>query len=87
MDNQIKVIISDLDGTLLNLEHQIADYTKTVFQELHKQGYLIIIATGRHHLDAMPIVDTLGFPTYLVTSNGAKFIHQSVICCFLQSTK
>jgi hydroxymethylpyrimidine pyrophosphatase-like HAD family hydrolase len=32
MDNQIKVIISDLDGTLLNLEHQIADYTKTVFK-------------------------------------------------------
>jgi hydroxymethylpyrimidine pyrophosphatase-like HAD family hydrolase len=31
MDNQI-VIISDLDGTLLNLEHQIADYTKTVFK-------------------------------------------------------
>jgi hydroxymethylpyrimidine pyrophosphatase-like HAD family hydrolase len=30
MDNQIKVI-SDLSGTLLNLEHQIADYTKTVF--------------------------------------------------------
>jgi Cof subfamily protein (haloacid dehalogenase superfamily) len=72
MDNQIKVIISDLDGTLLNQEHQITDYTQTVFQELHKQGYLIIIATGRHHLDAMPIVDALGFPTYLVTSNGAR---------------
>lgn len=72
MNKGIKVIISDLDGTLLNQNHQISNYTKTVFKNLYDQGYLIIIATGRHHLDAMPIVDALGFPTYLVTSNGAR---------------
>ncbi|MBC5841818.1 Cof-type HAD-IIB family hydrolase [Flavobacterium sp. F-380] len=72
MNKHIKVIISDLDGTLLNEHHTIGAYTKTVLQEMHEQGYLIIIATGRHHLDAIPIVDTLGFPTYLVTSNGAR---------------
>jgi hydroxymethylpyrimidine pyrophosphatase-like HAD family hydrolase len=33
---------------------------------------LIIIATGRHHLDAIPIIEGLGFPLYLVTSNGAR---------------
>jgi Cof subfamily protein (haloacid dehalogenase superfamily) len=70
--DKIKVVISDLDGTLLNKEHKISEYTKTVFQELHAQNYLIIIATGRHHLDAMPIVEGLGFPLYLVTSNGAR---------------
>ena len=69
---KIKVVISDLDGTLLNTEHKISQYTKTVFQELHNQNYLIIIATGRHHLDAMPIVEGLGCPVYLVTSNGAR---------------
>ncbi|SDX46969.1 Cof-type HAD-IIB family hydrolase [Flavobacterium degerlachei] len=70
--DKVKVVISDLDGTLLNKEHRISDYTKTVFQELHDQNYLIVVATGRHHLDAMPIVDGLGFPLYLVTSNGAR---------------
>jgi Cof subfamily protein (haloacid dehalogenase superfamily) len=70
--DKIKVVISDLDGTLLNKEHKISEYTKTVFQELHAQNYLIIVATGRHHLDAMPIIEGLGFPLYLVTSNGAR---------------
>lgn len=70
--DKIKVVISDLDGTLLNKEHKISEYTKTVFKELHDQNYLIIVATGRHHLDAMPIADGLGFPVYLVTSNGAR---------------
>lgn len=68
----IKVIISDLDGTLLNTEHQISEYTKTVFQQLHSENYLIIVATGRHHMDALPIVEDLGCPVYLVTSNGAR---------------
>ena len=72
MRDKIKVIISDLDGTLLNNHHQFSEYTKTVFQQLHKENYLLIIATGRHHLDAMPIVETLGCPVYLVTSNGAR---------------
>lgn len=69
---KIKVVISDLDGTLLTPEHKISEYTKTIFKELHNQNYLIIVATGRHHLDAMSIVETLGCPVYLVTSNGAR---------------
>jgi Cof subfamily protein (haloacid dehalogenase superfamily) len=69
---KIKVIVSDLDGTLLNNEHQISQFTKTVFQQLHNENYLIIVATGRHHLDAFPIVEALGCPVYLVTSNGAR---------------
>lgn len=68
----IKVIVSDLDGTLLNSDHRISEYTKQVFNELYNQDYLIIVATGRHHLDAMSIVSALGFSVYLVTSNGAR---------------
>lgn len=69
---EFKVIISDLDGTLLNTEHQISEYTKTVFKQLHNEKYLLIVATGRHHLDALPIVEALECPVYLVTSNGAR---------------
>ncbi|MBG6111700.1 Cof subfamily protein (haloacid dehalogenase superfamily) [Flavobacterium sp. CG_9.10] len=69
---KIKVVISDLDGTLLNTHHKISDYTKRVFQKLHEENYLIIVATGRHHLDAHPIVAELECPVYLVTSNGAR---------------
>jgi Cof subfamily protein (haloacid dehalogenase superfamily) len=68
----IKVVVSDLDGTLLNPQHKISDYTKSIFQELHNQNYLIVVATGRHHLDAMAIIATLEVPVYLVSSNGAR---------------
>lgn len=68
----IKVVVSDLDGTLLNTQHRISDYTKSIFQELHNQNYLIVVATGRHHLDARKIIEKLEVPVYLVSSNGAR---------------
>lgn len=71
-NNDIKVIISDLDGTLLNSNHQVTPESKAVFYELHQMGYTIIIATGRHHIDAKAILKELGIPFYLVTSNGAR---------------
>jgi predicted mannosyl-3-phosphoglycerate phosphatase (HAD superfamily) len=46
MQNRIKVIISDLDGTLLNQHHTISEYTKLFFQELYNQGYLLIVAAS-----------------------------------------
>jgi Cof subfamily protein (haloacid dehalogenase superfamily) len=70
--NNIKVVISDLDGTLLNKKHQISDFTKDVFRQLHKEKFLLIVATGRHHLDALAVIDKLGVPVYLVSSNGAR---------------
>jgi hydroxymethylpyrimidine pyrophosphatase-like HAD family hydrolase len=32
LQEKIKVVISDLDGTLLNQEHRISEYTKTVLR-------------------------------------------------------
>ena len=72
LKDNFKVIITDLDGTLLNSNHKISSYTKTVFQELHRLNFIIIVATGRHHLDAKPLVSGLDVPLYLVTSNGAR---------------
>ncbi|NHN24946.1 Cof-type HAD-IIB family hydrolase [Flavobacterium jejuense] len=70
--HKIKVIVTDLDGTLLTPEHTISTYTQSIFRALHRQGYSIIVATGRHHKDAMHITKSLDVPIYLVTSNGAR---------------
>jgi hypothetical protein len=44
---------------LLNKQHKISDIPKQ-FSKIHHQNYLIIIAQG-HHLDAIPIIEGLGF--------------------------
>ncbi|NHH99099.1 Cof-type HAD-IIB family hydrolase [Oceanimonas sp. MB9] len=70
------VIVSDLDGTLLNSQHRISDYTREVLHELTRRGVEFIVATGRHHVDVRAIRDQLGLNVSLITSNGAR-IHDA----------
>ncbi|WP_434661254.1 Cof-type HAD-IIB family hydrolase [Paraburkholderia sp. A1BS-2L] len=67
-----KVIATDLDGTLLNADHQLDPFTVATFNKLNGQGLQFIIATGRHYCDVASIRGLLGVPAYLITSNGAR---------------
>lgn len=71
-----KIIASDLDGTLLNSEHQIPDFTRTVLSRLHEQGMNFVFATGRHHIDVAYMRDLIRIPAFMITSNGAC-VHNS----------
>ena len=67
-----KLIVSDLDGTLLDHEHKVDAFTAGTFQALAQQGVQIAIATGRHFLDVQGIREALGVSAHLITSNGAR---------------
>lgn len=43
----IKMVVTDLDGTLLRNDKTISDYTENVLAELKEQGILFVVATAR----------------------------------------
>lgn len=67
-----KAVISDLDGTLLNSDHTISQYTQEIIRKIVAKGIKFYIATGRHHLDAVAFKNMLGLDSFLISSNGAK---------------
>jgi Cof subfamily protein (haloacid dehalogenase superfamily) len=67
-----EVIATDLDGTLLNSDHQLDPITVATIRRLAADGVHFVIATGRHYRDVAGIRDVLGIRPYLVTSNGAR---------------
>ncbi|TKC89230.1 Cof-type HAD-IIB family hydrolase [Trinickia terrae] len=67
-----QVIATDLDGTLLNSDHQLDPFTVATVRKLADDGVQFVIATGRHHRDVAGIRDVLGIRPYLITSNGAR---------------
>ncbi|MBN3850232.1 Cof-type HAD-IIB family hydrolase [Paraburkholderia sp. Ac-20342] len=67
-----KVIATDLDGTLLNADHQVDPFTVATVRKLERDGLQFVIATGRHYCDVAGIRDLLGINPYLITSNGAR---------------
>lgn len=67
-----KAIISDLDGTLLNSDHKISEYTKQVIEKVINKGVKFFIATGRHHEDIDFVRNGLNLDSIFITSNGGR---------------
>jgi Cof subfamily protein (haloacid dehalogenase superfamily) len=70
---QVKMIVTDLDGTLLRRDKTISEYTVDVFQRVRERGILIAFATARdfrfvtEHIS--PLFDIV--PDIVIADNGA----------------
>ena len=67
----IRLIASDIDGTLLNPEFKISERDLLALRQAHAAGIEIVLVTGRRHTFALPIAQQLGFDLWLISSNGA----------------
>jgi Cof subfamily protein (haloacid dehalogenase superfamily) len=61
--NSIRLLATDIDGTLLNPEFKISNRDLKALRAAHAAGVEIILVTGRRH--------ALGFDVWLISSNGA----------------
>jgi Cof subfamily protein (haloacid dehalogenase superfamily) len=69
--SDIRLLATDIDGTLLNPEFKISEGDLTALQRAHATGIEIVLVTGRRHTFALPIAKQLGFDLWLISSNGA----------------
>jgi Cof subfamily protein (haloacid dehalogenase superfamily) len=67
----IRLLASDIDGTLLNPQFQISEEDLMALRRAHASGIEIVLVTGRRHTFALPIAEQLGFDLWLISSNGA----------------
>ena len=68
----IKVIASDMDGTLLNSEHKVAPETIAAVKEACDAGIRFMIATGRNFPGAMTELEECGFVCDYIVGSGAE---------------
>jgi 5-amino-6-(5-phospho-D-ribitylamino)uracil phosphatase len=71
--NDIKMIVTDLDRTLLRADKTISDYTAAVLTHCREQGIKVVFATARYFRTINEwLVPTIGFhPDIVISSNGA----------------
>jgi Cof subfamily protein (haloacid dehalogenase superfamily) len=69
--DSIRLIASDIDGTLLNPQFQISPDDLAALRHAHDSGIEVVLVTGRRHTFALPIAQQLGFDLWLISSNGA----------------
>src|SRR5881394_1891817 len=69
--SNIRLLATDIDGTLLNPEFKISEGDLMALRRAHAAGIEIVLVTGRRHTFALPIARQLGFDLWLISSNGA----------------
>ncbi|MBE6046915.1 MAG: HAD family phosphatase [Clostridium sp.] len=69
----IKIIASDMDGTLLNKKHKISDENLKAIKEAQDKGIHFAIATGRDYLDVKPVLEEYNLRCECIVSNGAEY--------------
>jgi Cof subfamily protein (haloacid dehalogenase superfamily) len=67
----IRLLATDIDGTLLNPQFQVSEGDLMALRRAHAAGIEIVLVTGRRHTFALPIAKQLGFDLWLISSNGA----------------
>jgi Cof subfamily protein (haloacid dehalogenase superfamily) len=67
----LKLIVSDLDGTLLNSKHKVSAENAAALQEAQRRGVEIAIATGRTYKNALAICRSAGLKAHIISNHGA----------------
>ncbi|MEC4005376.1 HAD family hydrolase [Flavobacterium sp. SUN052] len=68
--NNIKLIVSDLDGTLLDSNHQLPPDFWQVEQQLRDKNIIFAIATGRQFYNIIQVFDKIKDTTLFLAENG-----------------
>ena len=66
-----KIIAVDLDGTLLNSESKLSDFTKETIKKISEKGHHVIITTGRPYRMAKDFYRELELHTPMINFNGS----------------
>lgn len=67
----IRLVVSDLDGTLLSPDHSVPRSVITAIRKYVREGGLFTIATGRPLYTARSVIEQMGIDIPVILCNGA----------------
>ena len=71
---EVKMVVMDVDDTLLTSDLEISDYTKQVISNCQENGIRVVLASGRPKAALMSFADQLNLAEhdgYVISYNGA----------------
>jgi Cof subfamily protein (haloacid dehalogenase superfamily) len=70
----IRLLVIDIDGTLLDPEEQITPRMLASVQAARQAGIVVTLATARRHCNTAPIADALGIDCPLILCDGVFIV-------------
>lgn len=80
-NNQVKIIFSDIDGTIVEgkkSNQSISQQTKDIVKKLKKENVRLVLVTGRPYYGVKNIAKNLGVKnSYIISQQGAEIAYQN----------
>ena len=68
--SKVKLVVTDMDGTLLNSKSEVSDRFFKVFNQLKKKNIHFIAASGRQHESIVDRLAAIKYDITIVAENG-----------------
>lgn len=68
----IRLIATDLDGTLLGGEKEIPELNIRALQEAERRGIQVVLASGRSYSSVRLIARKIGLKSPIISANGGR---------------
>ncbi|MGB7395157.1 MAG: HAD family hydrolase [Pricia sp.] len=68
--SRIKMVVTDMDGTLLNSDHEVSDRFLELFEELKKRDIIFVAASGRQYQSIVDKLDSIKNDIIVIAENG-----------------
>lgn len=71
----IKMVVTDMDGTLLNSRHEVSQHFFELYEELKKREILFVAASGRQHNSIAEKLSQIQSEIIIIAENGGLVVH------------
>ncbi|MDX1314627.1 MAG: HAD family hydrolase, partial [Eudoraea sp.] len=68
--SQVKLVVTDMDGTLLNADHEVSPYFFELYHELKAKGVRFAAASGRQHNSIADKLSPIKDEIFIIAENG-----------------
>lgn len=74
--SKVKLVVSDMDGTLLNNRHEVSEKFVPLFKALQSKGVLFTAASGRQYDSIVDKLHLIKDDIFVIAENGGLVKHQ-----------
>jgi len=73
--SSVKMVVTDMDGTLLNSRHEVSRHFFELYEELKKREILFVAASGRQYNSIAEKLSQIQSEIIIIAENGGLAIH------------
>lgn len=77
--SNVKLVVTDLDGTLLNSNHEVSDYFFKLYEEMKALNILFVAASGRPYYSMVEKLNSIKENIIIVSENGGIAIKNDTL--------